>query len=202
LLVTVCNKNQNYSATTSIYHSLGHSVFLFLEAILTFEHKSIVNASAALKHALRVCNKQRKKNTIGESLGKMVRRNNFDQYSEDEAHAELCHAECLLLKSMLTFMEDETLSSFIKAGIKIRSCYNSYKDCQQILVKSRWENSSRVHFESGVKMGIGTFNLMISLLPGRVIKLLEFIGFSGNKVITSFQYAHLKLIVHVSANGP
>lgn len=30
-------------------------------------------------------------------------------------------------------------------------------------------------------MGIGTFNLMISLLPGRVIKLLEFIGFSGNK---------------------
>jgi tetratricopeptide (TPR) repeat protein len=168
-------------ATTSIYHSLGHSVFLFLEAILTFEHKSIVNASAALKHALRVCNKQRKKNTIGESLGKMVRRNNFDQYSEDEAHAELCHAECLLLKSMLTFMEDETLSSFIKAGIKIRSCYNSYKDCQQILVKSRWENSSRVHFESGVKMGIGTFNLMISLLPGRVIKLLEFIGFSGNK---------------------
>lgn len=31
-------------------------------------------------------------------------------------------------------------------------------------------------------MGMGTFNLMISLLPARVIKLLEFIGFSGNKV--------------------
>jgi len=30
-------------------------------------------------------------------------------------------------------------------------------------------------------MGSGTFNLMISLLPARVIKLLEFIGFSGNK---------------------
>lgn len=30
-------------------------------------------------------------------------------------------------------------------------------------------------------MGNGTFNLMISLLPGRVIKLLDFIGFSGNK---------------------
>ncbi|EFA11237.1 tetratricopeptide repeat protein 39B isoform X2 [Tribolium castaneum] len=169
-------------AATSIYHSLGHSVFLFLEAILTFEHKSIVNASTALKHAIQVCNKQRKKNTFGESLGKMVKRNNFDQYSEEEAHAELCHAECLLLKSMLTFMEDETLSSFIKAGIKIRSCYNSYKDCQQILLKSQWDKSpSKVHFESGVKMGIGTFNLMISLLPSRVIKLLEFIGFSGNK---------------------
>lgn len=31
-------------------------------------------------------------------------------------------------------------------------------------------------------MGNGTFNLMISLLPARVIKLLEFIGFSGNKL--------------------
>lgn len=38
-----------------------------------------------------------------------------------------------------------------------------------------------MHFESGVRMGNGTFNLMISLLPARVIKLLEFIGFSGNK---------------------
>lgn len=76
-----------------------------------------------------------------------------------------------------------------------------------------------MHFESGVRMGIGTFNLvriqlrlqlsyitiiiyiyilfyrkyfyffnyilfqMISLLPARIIKLLEFIGFSGDKVI-------------------
>ena len=37
------------------------------------------------------------------------------------------------------------------------------------------------HFESGVRMGIGAFNLMISLLPARIIKLLEFIGFGGNK---------------------
>lgn len=37
------------------------------------------------------------------------------------------------------------------------------------------------HFESGVRMGIGTFNLMISTLPSRVLKLLEFVGFSGNK---------------------
>ncbi|XP_019874589.1 tetratricopeptide repeat protein 39B isoform X2 [Aethina tumida] len=169
-------------SSVSIYHSLGSSVFLFLEAILTFEQNSIIEASKALKQSLIVCNRFRKKNTIGESLGKMVKKNNFDQFTELEAHAELCHAECLLLKSMLTFMEDETLSSFIKAGIKIRSCYNSYKDCQQILMKKTWnKDSTKVHFESGVKMGIGTFNLMISMLPSRVIKLLEFIGFSGNK---------------------
>lgn len=31
-------------------------------------------------------------------------------------------------------------------------------------------------------MGIGAFNLMISMLPSRIIKLLEIIGFSGDKV--------------------
>ncbi|XP_076261113.1 tetratricopeptide repeat protein 39B-like isoform X2 [Rhynchophorus ferrugineus] len=169
-------------ANVSMYHSLGHSIFLFLEAILTVEPTAIKTASKSLKHSLVVCNKFRKRNTIGESIGKMVKKNNYEQYTEIEAHAELCYAECLLLKAVLTFMEDETLGSFIKAGIKIKSCFNSYKDCQQILKKRQWENEqTKLHFESGVKMGIGTFNLMISMLPSRVIKLLEFIGFSGNK---------------------
>lgn len=30
-------------------------------------------------------------------------------------------------------------------------------------------------------MGMGTFNLMISTLPTRVLRLLEFVGFSGDK---------------------
>lgn len=169
-------------SNVSMYHALGHSTFLFLEAILTIEPAAIKAASRALKQSLLVCNRFRRKNTFGESLGKMVKRNNYEQYTELEVHAELCYAECLLLKSMLTFMEDETLSSFIKAGIKIRSCFNSYKDCQHILHKRHWEtDQTKLHFESGVKMGIGVFNLMISMLPSRVIKLLEFIGFSGNK---------------------
>lgn len=169
-------------ADVSMYHALGNSVFSFLQAMLTFEQQHIAEASDALKKSLIVCNKYRKKNTLGESLGKIVKKQNYDQYTEEECHAELCYAESLLLKALLTFMEDETLSSFIRGGIKIRSCYNSYKDCNNILKNRTWDKSStKIHFESGVRMGIGTFNLMISLLPSRVIKLLEFMGFSGNK---------------------
>lgn len=105
----------------------------------------------------------------------------------DELHAELCFAESLLLKALLTFIEDETLVSFIKAGIKIRSCYNSYKcvkfsrlfagvvfvpvfiyifisrECNVILNSRTWsekEKSCKEHFESGVRLGIGAFNLV------------------------------------------
>lgn len=171
-------------ANSSMYHSLGISVFTFLEAVLTFEHQHIEAASDALKQCITVCNRYRKKNTFSESLGKIVKKTNYDQYSPEEIHAELCYAEALLLKSMLTFVEDETLVSFIKAGLKIRSCFNSYKECMNILNQRNWDGENhKVHFESGVRMGIGAFNLMISLLPARVIRLLEFIGFSGSKEV-------------------
>lgn len=171
-------------ANSSMYHSLGNSVFKFLEALLTFEQGHIEVASEALKQCMTVCNRHRRKTTLSESIGKMVKKSNYDSYTAEEIHAELCYAESLLLKSVLTFVEDETLVSFIKAGLKIRSCYGSYKECSNILKNRNWENGCyKTHFESGVRMGIGAFNLMISLLPARVIKLLEFIGFSGSKEV-------------------
>lgn len=169
-------------ANSSIYHSLGTSVFAFLEAILTFEQKHIEKASETLKQCMSVCSKHRKHVSITQNIGKMVKKINYDAYTNEEVHAELCYAEFLLLKSMLTFMEDETLVSFVKAGLKIRTCFLSYKECMTILKTRKWGNDiHKVHFESGVRMGIGAFNLMISLLPARIVKLLEFIGFSGNK---------------------
>nr|XP_018917260.1 PREDICTED: tetratricopeptide repeat protein 39B-like [Bemisia tabaci]XP_018917261.1 PREDICTED: tetratricopeptide repeat protein 39B-like [Bemisia tabaci] len=168
---------------TSMYHTIGNSVFDFLEAVLTFNQHSIQKAGESLKDAIQLCNYYRKKNTFSESIGKMVRRTNYDVYTNEEVHAELCFAESLLLKALLSFIEDETLVSFIRAGLKIRSCFNSYKECSHILNHRNWAKKEphKIHFESGVRVGIGAFNLMISLLPTRIIKLLEFIGFSGSK---------------------
>lgn len=57
-----------------MYHSIGSCVFKFLEAMLTFEHQHIVDASEALKKCLALCNRHRKKNTITESIGKTFKR--------------------------------------------------------------------------------------------------------------------------------
>lgn len=171
-----------------MYHAMGISVFSFLEAILTFEQEHMKAASASLKSCLDLCNKSRSKSSLTKDLLTpfSLGGNNGDYYNKMtdlEAHAELCYAEMLLLKSILTFVEDETLKNLLVGGMKIRSCFNCYKVCAEILKhRKNWESpQSKMHFESGVKMGMGTFNLMISLLPQRVIKLLEFIGFSGNK---------------------
>jgi hypothetical protein len=57
------------------------------------------------------------------------------------------------------------------------------RECWTILNQRNWADASnKEDFESGVRMGVGSFNLMISLLPARVMRLLEFIGFGGNRV--------------------
>lgn len=59
---------------SSMYHAIGNCVFLFLEAVLTFEHEHIVKASEAISQCLAVCNRHRKRNTITESMARTFKR--------------------------------------------------------------------------------------------------------------------------------
>ena len=48
-------------------------------------------------------------------------------FTAEQIHAELCYAESLLFQAVLTFTEDENLFGFVRGGLQIRSCYQSYK---------------------------------------------------------------------------
>ena len=53
---------------------------------------------------------------------------------------------------MLTICEDETLVSFVKAGLKVRQCYLSFRTCWEILEHRQWPPGSEHHkaqFEGG-----------------------------------------------------
>ncbi|KAM4611478.1 tetratricopeptide repeat protein 39B [Polymixia lowei] len=168
----------------SMYHALGYSSILVMQATMTFDHKDIQAAMATIKDALHTCQRFRKRNSVVGSLSNLVSKQSHEHLREEEMHAEICYAECLLQKATLTFVQDENMISFIKGGIKMRTSYQIYKDCQNVLNVTRdlASNSDLFRqFEGGVKLGIGSFNLMLSLLPQRILRLLEFIGFSGNR---------------------
>ncbi|XP_032873840.1 tetratricopeptide repeat protein 39B isoform X5 [Amblyraja radiata] len=169
----------------SMYHALGYSTMHAMQAAMTFEQHDILAAIATLKEALQTCQKSRfrKRNSVMESLSLLILKRGADQLTEEEMHAEMCYAECLLQKAALTLVQDENMINFIKGGIKIRTSYNIYRECQQIvqMTQDRVKTDVYCQFEGGVKLGIGAFNLMLSLLPLRILRLLEFIGFSGNR---------------------
>ncbi|XP_040214457.1 tetratricopeptide repeat protein 39B [Rana temporaria] len=171
-------------AKDSMYHALGYSTILVMQAAMTFEPQDIQMGIGQMKEALQTCQRFRKRNSVVESLSNLVSKQTGEQLSEEEMHAEICYAECLLQKAALTFVQDENMINFIKGGLKIRTSYQIYKECHQVLLgMAQGKNSKDTHhqFEGGVKLGIGAFNLMLSLLPSRILRLLEFIGFSGNR---------------------
>ncbi|XP_018411986.1 PREDICTED: tetratricopeptide repeat protein 39B isoform X2 [Nanorana parkeri] len=171
-------------AKDSMYHTLGYSTILVMQAAMTFEPQDIQMGIGTMKEALQTCQRFRKRNSVVESLSNLVSKQSGEQLSEEEMHAEICYAECLLQKAALTFVQDENMINFIKGGLKIRTSYQIYKECHQVLsgmTKDKNCRDTHHQFEGGVKLGIGAFNLMLSLLPSRILRLLEFIGFSGNR---------------------
>ncbi|KAM4721790.1 tetratricopeptide repeat protein 39A [Rhinophrynus dorsalis] len=166
----------------SMYHALTYATMLEMQAMMTFDPHDILNAGNTMKEAQAVCQRFRKKSTVADSFNHLVHGQSLDQFTEEEIHAEVCYAECLLQRAALTFLQDENMVSFIKGGIKVRNSYQTYKELHSLQQCSNYvKGESHCHFEGGVKLGVGAFNLTLSMLPTRILRLLEFVGFSGNK---------------------
>ncbi|CAO2588463.1 Tetratricopeptide repeat protein 39A [Lemmus lemmus] len=166
----------------SMYHSLTYATILEMQAMMTFDPQDILLAGNMMKEAQSLCQRHRRKSSVSDSLSNLVHRPTMDQFTEEEIHAEVCYAECLLQRAALTFLQDENMVSFIKGGIKVRNSYQTYKELDSLVQSSQYyKGESHSHFEGGVKLGVGAFNLTLSMLPTRILRLLEFVGFSGNK---------------------
>uniref|UniRef100_A0A674MVF5 Tetratricopeptide repeat domain 39A n=1 Tax=Takifugu rubripes TaxID=31033 RepID=A0A674MVF5_TAKRU len=165
----------------SMYHALTYATILEMQAMMTFEPQHILAAGTTMKEAQAICQRY-----LHSSFSRLMVVNHSehvcDVSTSEELHAEVCYAECLLQRAALTFLQDENMISFIKGGIKVRNSYQTYKELHTVLNSSAYsQGHNHGHFEGGVKLGVGAFNLMISMLPTRTLKLLEFVGFSGNK---------------------
>uniref|UniRef100_A0A3B1JRE5 Zgc:158403 n=1 Tax=Astyanax mexicanus TaxID=7994 RepID=A0A3B1JRE5_ASTMX len=160
----------------SMYHALIYATVLEMQAMMTFQHEDIASAGNTMKSAQEVCQRFRKRS------GSLASRAAGDDLTEEELHAEACYAECLLQRAALTFLQDENMVSFIKGGLKVRNSYLIYKELHSFIEShSSFKGPNHKHLEGGVAFGIGAFNLTLSLFPARILKVLEFAGFSGDK---------------------
>uniref|UniRef100_A0A674D466 Zgc:158403 n=1 Tax=Salmo trutta TaxID=8032 RepID=A0A674D466_SALTR len=156
----------------SMYHALIYATVLEMQAMMTFQQDDIVNAGNTMKSAQEVC--QRFQIATDRVCG-------FAEQLQ-ALHADACYAECLLQRAALTFLQDENMVSFIKGGIKVRNSYLIYKELHTFLQSnSSLQGPNHIHLEGGVSFGIGAFNLTLSMFPPRLLKMLEFAGFSGDK---------------------
>ncbi|KAL0145001.1 hypothetical protein V8B55DRAFT_1442612 [Mucor lusitanicus] len=179
---------------STLYHSLGHSFVLFLKSMMTFQHTDIEAAIEALKKTIQLADALRKKETgwLGNitSWVKGISVHDVWNMSRLHRHAELVYAESYLLKALLCIIHDESFVSFLREGLHVRASYNTYKTLKKYLIHVQEQallgkdvSSCGLddHFTSGVSLGVGLFNLMISLLPNSLLKLVEFVGFTSDR---------------------
>ncbi|CAI5661168.1 tetratricopeptide repeat protein 39A [Oreochromis aureus] len=160
----------------SMYHALIYATVLEMQAMMTFQQDDITNAGNTMKSAQEVCQRFRRKSSS------LSNKSAGGSLSEVQLHAEVCYAECQLQRAALTFLQDENMVSFIKGGIKVRNSYLIYKELHSFIKSHHClKEPSHVHLEGGIAFGIGAFNLTLSLFPPRILKVLEFAGFSGDK---------------------
>ena len=70
--------------------------------------------------------------------------------------------------------------SFVREGLHIRSSYNTYCSLEKYIELEQHPLEDE-DLRSGVALGIGCFNMVLSMLPNTVIKVAEFIGFSADR---------------------
>ncbi|XP_023446783.2 tetratricopeptide repeat protein 39B-like [Dasypus novemcinctus] len=170
-------------SNNSTYHALLYSILMAVKAILTFDPHDIQIGMAAAKEALKTCNRFRRKSRIM-TLSRIVRKQGLKAVKEEELHAELCYAECLILKSSVSFIQDDTILGFLKSGINVGLSYQIYKDCQQVLLQTpHCQSKAYKHLVGGIKFGLGIFNLILSLVPPKSLKLLNVVGFGGDREV-------------------
>ena len=57
------------------------------------------------------------------------------------------------------------------------AAYTTSKDSSQPL----FDPSVDIHFRSGVYLGVGVCNMVLSLMPGRLMTLVELFGYKGDR---------------------
>ncbi|XP_029793766.1 gem-associated protein 6 isoform X1 [Suricata suricatta] len=167
----------------SIYHALIYNILMVVKAILTFEPQDIQTGVTTAKEALKTCNNFRRKFRMM-NFSHLVKKHGIKAIKEEELHAEICYAQCLILKATVTSIQDESILSFLKSAINIGLSYQIYKDCQQVLTQMpNYHSKTYEHLVEGVKFGLGAFNLLLSLVPPKTLKLLNIVGYSGDREV-------------------
>ena len=151
---------------------------LSLEGIMSMDEEKCKKSSKILNKLLVQVNERR--NT---SWTTFFSRNYYDTLTEEEVHFQLLACEIQIFSALLAAVADPSFSAFVSAAFHVKSAHSGYYKCKKILQhRTTWESiQSKECFESGTLLGLSLFELMISFLPGKFIRLIELFGFCGNR---------------------
>ncbi|EPQ57674.1 hypothetical protein GLOTRDRAFT_74595 [Gloeophyllum trabeum ATCC 11539] len=182
-----------------LYFTTGYGLIQCLKGLMSFENEDLLTALGHAKHGNAVAAHHRKKSvSMATRLAGLVVSSlhtsgvgYYKSMTPVERHAELVYAESLFEKAILGIVYSGDWLSFIKEALNMRTLINIYRNLGKYLEAVDAEAQARgegpedasidADFRSGVYLGVGMSNLILSMMPGRLLTIVEMFGYKGDR---------------------
>jgi hypothetical protein len=176
-----------------LYFSSGSSLIQTVKALMSYEDDDLLGAINVAKHAISIAHLHRKKASgIYSRLSSYITGHaqsqaGLRQLTPVELHAELVFAETTFEKALLGVMYSGDWFSFAREALAMRTAISTYRSLGKYL-----QSADAAHpdgkdttldedFRSGVLLGNGMTSLILSLLPSRLLSVVELFGYKGDR---------------------
>jgi len=183
----------------SLYFATGYGLIQCFKGLMSFEDEDLLSGLNHVRHGNNVASQHRKPaaslptrlaglvmgslNTSGVGFIKSM--------TPVERHAELVYAESLFEKALLGIVYSGDWLAFIKEALNMRTTINIYRQLGKFIEVSDAEAQARgegpedksidPHFRSGVCLGVGMSNVILSLMPSKLLTVFELFGYKGDR---------------------
>jgi len=188
-----CNKSDPQKER--LYFATGFGLIQCVKGLMSFEDEDLLAAIGHVKHGNAIAQQHRKRaaalptrlaglvigslNTSGVGFVKSM--------TEVERHAELVYAESLFEKALVGIAYSGDWLAFIKEALNMRTAFNIYRqlgkwlDDADATAEGPEDRTIDAHLRSGIYLGVGMSHLILSMLPSRLITLIELFGYKGDR---------------------
>ncbi|XP_042178078.1 tetratricopeptide repeat protein 39C-like isoform X2 [Oncorhynchus tshawytscha] len=200
--------------------SFGASFVSFLNAMMTFEEEKMQTACDDLRTTEKLCESDNAGviETIRNKIKKSLESQRSAVVVVDRLQRQIIVADCQVYLAVLSFVKQE-LSSYIKGGWILRKAWKMYNKChsdisqlqetcvrrcsshEEDLSSDQANHNSPVEgtvteealtrLKGSVSFGYGLFHLCISMVPPHLLKIINLLGFPGDRLqgLSSLMYA-------------
>ncbi|KAJ8012105.1 hypothetical protein DPEC_G00065220 [Dallia pectoralis] len=194
--------------THSPLMSFGASFVSFLNAMMTFEEEKMQIAFDDLRATERLC--EGGHGNVIETIKNKIKRNDSQRSGVaivDRLQRQILIADCQVYLAVLSFIKQE-LSAYIKGGWILRKAWKMYNKCYSDISQLQEGTNMRSSDQQGspsrstapanptttgltpealdrlkgsVSFGYGLFHLCISMVPPHLLKIVNLLGFPGDR---------------------
>ncbi|KAJ7080170.1 hypothetical protein B0H15DRAFT_857139 [Mycena belliarum] len=195
--------NESDPKKERLYFATGYGLIQCVKGLMSYADEDLLAALGHTKQGNLIASQHRKRapyftsrlagyvvsslNTTGVGFVKSM--------TDVERHAELVYAESLFEKALLGIVYSGDWLAFIREALNMRTTITIYRSLYKYICAVDAEYAAKsggspgttespaidAHFRSGVYLGAGMSTLILSLLPARLLSVVELFGYAADR---------------------